>query len=85
MGHAWQSISTAHMLLLARDAATDLPHPAGIRRERADEHGCSFVLYACCHAHGYSFVLRACCRARLASYPHAGTAVPEETTSACAT
>jgi hypothetical protein len=52
-------------------------------RERATEHGCSFVLHACYHAHGYSFVLRACCRTRLASRAHVGTTVPEGTTSAC--
>jgi hypothetical protein len=34
MGHAWSRTPTARMLLLARDAAADRPHPAGIMREQ---------------------------------------------------
>jgi hypothetical protein len=50
--------------------------PAASRRERAAEHGCNFMLHACCHIHGYSFVLRACCHACLVSHAHAGQLRP---------
>jgi hypothetical protein len=67
--HAWSLTPAAHMLL-AHDVAADPPRLARIRRERAGEYGCSFVLHSRYQAYRYSFVLRACYHARLASRAH---------------
>jgi hypothetical protein len=79
--HARACTRVVRMLLLARDAAVDRPHPGEKESSRA---WCSFVLHACCHAHGYTFVLHACYHACLASYAYVGTAAPEGTISICA-